>query len=177
MKVIVINGAPCSGKDTFANMCITNNTGAGTIISMADAAKDVARYCGWNGEKTPKNRKFLSDLKDLLDNWGDTSFKNVEKFIDALFEIEQGVDNWIVFVMSREPKDIERLKRRFNAYTIYISNYQAEKEPATNHADADIKCFTYDEYISNNSTLDELELKSKDFVERIMKNGFDYRWN
>lgn len=174
MKVIVINGAPCSGKDTFANMCIVNNAGAGAIISMADAAKDVARYCGWNGEKTPRNRKFLSELKDLLDNWGDTSFKFVENFINSLYNCGVEKENWIIFVMSREPNDIKRLKKRFNAHTIYISNHKAEQVRATNHADAEVKCFIYDEYIDNNGTLEELNLESKNFIERIMKNGICY---
>ena len=215
MKVIIINGAAGSGKDTFANMCIDNNNGAGAIISMADAAKDVAKFCGWDGEKTPKNRKFLSNLnlaghipsivgsffttssmkfssfsnegeissianiclsniKDIIDEWGDMSFKFVENFINSLYNCGVEKDNWIIFIMSREPNDIKRLKERFNAHTIYISNHKAEQVRATNHADAEVKCFIYDEYIDNNGTLEELNLESKNFIERIMKNGICY---
>ena len=175
MKVIIINGAAGSGKDTFANMCINNNNGAGVIISMADAAKSIAQFCGWNGEKTPKNRKFLSNLKDLIDEWGDMSFKFVEKSISSLFKDgRKNSDGWLIFIMSREPNDIKRLKERFNAHTIYISNYKAEQVCATNHADANVKCFSYDEYIDNNGSLEELNLESKNFIERIMKNGIYY---
>lgn len=167
MKVIVINGAPCSGKDTFANMCIDNNNGAGAIISMADAAKDVAKLCGWDGEKTPKNRKFLSNLKDIIDEWGDMSFKFVEKSINSLYNCGVEKDNWIIFVMSREPNDIKRLKERFNAYTIYISNHKAEQVRATNHADAEVKCFIYDYVIENNGSIEELREKAKGFLKLI----------
>ena len=36
------------------------------VISTVDFVKQIARECGWDGVKTPRNRKFLSDLKDLL---------------------------------------------------------------------------------------------------------------
>lgn len=167
MKIIIINGAAGSGKDTFANMCIDNNNGAGAIISMADAAKDVAKLCGWDGEKTPKNRKFLSNLKDIIDEWGDMSFKFVEKSINSLYNCGVEKDNWIIFVMSREPNDIKRLKERFNAYTIYISNHKAEQVRATNHADAEVKCFIYDYVIENNGSIEELREKAKGFLKLI----------
>ena len=67
MKVIIINGKAEVGKDTLVTMC-KDLLGANRIlnISTVDFVKEVANFCGWDGTKTPENRKFLSDLKDLV---------------------------------------------------------------------------------------------------------------
>ena len=66
MEIIVINGYPESGKDTFVNLC-KNIVGESFVknISTVDFVKEVAMLCGWDGTKTPKNRKFLSDLNHI----------------------------------------------------------------------------------------------------------------
>ena len=62
-EIIIINGSGGVGKDTFIAMCdkytYTKN------YSSVDEIKCVARQLGWNGGKTEKDRKFLSDLKLL----------------------------------------------------------------------------------------------------------------
>ena len=79
MKVFVINGAPGSGKTTFEKF-IQEEYSDCAIISTVDYVKTVAKYVGWDGTKTLKNRKFLSDLKDLLTEWEDIPFiSTVEK--------------------------------------------------------------------------------------------------
>ena len=47
------------------------------IISTVDFVKEVAKFCGWNGQKTPKDRKFLSDLKNILTQWNDIPYKDI----------------------------------------------------------------------------------------------------
>ena len=84
VKVVVINGMPGCGKTTFEEMCsdicdpfaveptshvpgFSEGRVLGIdICSTVDFVKVVARQCGWDGTKNLKNRKFLSDLKDLL---------------------------------------------------------------------------------------------------------------
>lgn len=89
MKVVIVNGAAASGKDTFVSFC-ESALGSGVSVtktSMVDAAKDAARYLGWDEQKTLKNRKFLSNLKDLIDEWGDVSYKWVkDNIIDQEYE-------------------------------------------------------------------------------------------
>lgn len=80
MEIIVINGFPGAGKDEFVNCC-KKLIGEPYVrnISTVDFVKYIAAECGWDGTKTPENRAFLSDLKDLLTKWNDVPFKKVEK--------------------------------------------------------------------------------------------------
>ena len=69
--IIVVIGAPRAGKDTFCEMVqkiMEERVGSYScrIISTVDLVKEVAKFCGWNGQKTPKDRKFLSDFDMLM---------------------------------------------------------------------------------------------------------------
>lgn len=80
MKIVVINGFPGAGKDEFVSCC-KKLIGEPYVrnISTVDFVKYIATECGWDGTKTPKNRAFLSNLKDLLIEWNDVPFKKIEK--------------------------------------------------------------------------------------------------
>ena len=126
MKVTVINGAPTVGKDTFVTMC-KDVYGSKRIlnISTVDYVKDVAYELGWDGTKTPKNRKFLSDLKDLLTEWEDIPFiqtcQRIESWLDFACE-EMGVDEEeaVVFIHCREPDEIARFVECYDVVTLCI---------------------------------------------------------
>lgn len=171
MKIVIINGQPESGKDTFVHF-IQDKIGQKCLnISSVDLVKEIATECGWNGEKTPKNRKFLSDLKDLLTEWNDVPMKRVLRDI-ALFEIEMveyyGLksDDLFVFIHVREPQEIARLKEKLNAYTLFITRPNHIIE-LSNHADAEVDNYQYDHYINNCGTLDDLAEMAFDFVEKL----------
>ena len=80
MRVVIINGKSSVGKDCFVTMC-KEILGAEYVcnVSTVDFVKEVAEFCGWDGTKTPENRKFLSDLKDLLTDWNDIPLKRFVK--------------------------------------------------------------------------------------------------
>ena len=171
MKIIVINGRSESGKDTFVHF-IQQKIGRRCLnISSIDFVKEIATECVWNGEKTPNNRKFLSDLKDLLTEWDDIPMKKIMCDI-ALFEIEMieyyGLksDDLFVFVHVREPQEIVRLKEKLNAYTLFITRPDHIIEPS-NHADAEVDNYQYDYYINNCGTLDDLAESALDFIEKL----------
>lgn len=169
MKVYIINGYAESGKDTFVSYC---QDIIGKVfclnISTVDFVKEIATQCGWNGTKTPENRKFLSDLKDLLTEWNDVPFKKIKKAITC-FERELEEYNLgnrgFVFIHCREPAEIQRLKEAFKAKTIFIERKEVEKI-ASNHADRDVEKYKYDFYIKNNSTLENLKASAKKFIEK-----------
>jgi len=50
-NIIIVNGAPRSGKDTFVNFCLKELKGLGKSVSTVDFVKEVAKFCGWDGEK------------------------------------------------------------------------------------------------------------------------------
>ena len=173
VKVVVVNGRPGVGKSEFERLCaeqcnlfnrmdgfVPGNHLWVDITSTVDFVKVVARFCGWNGEKTLENRKFLSDLKDLLTQWDDVPYKMIVERIKNLSITE----DWLVFVDCREPAEIQKLKERLNATTVIIRREEVENNEVSNHADADVFYYDYDLTIENNSDIIDLEKKAKDFI-------------
>ena len=170
MKYFIINGRPRSGKDTFVNFCLEELGAFGKLISTVDFEKEIAARRGWDTTKTPKNRKFLSDLKDLLTNWGDVPYKKTLQEIDMFkFDLDYWdvPDKGVVFIMCREPKEIERFERELNAKSVLIRRASVEFEQQSNHADSEVLNHKYDYIIENNGTVDELKEKAKEFLKNL----------
>ena len=170
MKYFIINGRPRSGKDTFVNFCLEELGAFGKLISTVDFVKKIAIKCGWDRTKTPKNRKFLSDLKDLLTNWGDVPYKKTLQEIDMFkFDLDYWdvSDKGVVFIMCREPKEIDRFERELNAKSVLIRRASVEFEQQSNHADSEVLNHKYDYIIENNGTIDELKEKAKGFLKNL----------
>ena len=176
MKVVIINGKGGSGKDTFVTMC-KDVLGAERIynISTVDFVKEVATMCGWDGTKTPKNRKFLSDLKDLLTEWDDVPLKKIMAeavACSACAEILGELDRSVLFIHCREPKEIDKLTKELQQYepvTLLIRREVAENVAQINHADNDVLNYSYDYTIYNDSTLSWLRNEAKVFLRDYLK--------
>ena len=179
MKIVVINGTGGAGKDTFVVMC-KDILGAERIlnISTVDFVKEVAIMCGWNGTKTPKNRKFLSDLKDLLTEWDNVPFDKIISDIDAWAYERIAVGDYeqsIAFVHCREPKEIEKIVEHYNiddnpmVTTLLIRRGAAENVQQINHADNDVLNYSYDYTIYNDSTLSWLRNEAEVFLRDYLK--------
>lgn len=186
IKVVVVNGRPGVGKTEFerlcAEQCNLSNRMEGfvpgyclrvDITSTVDFVKEVARFCGWDGVKTLENRKFLSDLKDLLTEWNDVPYKMIVEHIKSL-PVSQ---DWIVFVDCREPAEIQKLKERLNATTVIIRREEVEGNEVSNHADAQVFNYTYDIAILNDSDIIHLEDKARKFIEYMKKEEVPYYVN
>lgn len=178
VKVVVVNGRPGAGKSEFERLCaekcsifnrvegfVPGNYLWIDITSTIDFVKEVALFCGWDGVKTLENRRFLSDLKDLLVNWDDVPYKMIVNHIQKLPTIQ----DWIVFVDCREPSEIQKLKERLNATTVLIRRESVESNEVSNHADADVFYYDYDLTIYNNSDIIHLENEAKKFIEYMKK--------
>lgn len=167
MKYFIVNGFPRSGKDTFVNCCLKELGAFGKLISTVDFIKEIAIKCGWNGEKTPKDRKFLSDLKDLLSNWNDVPYQKVLKEIDLFrydLEYYDVENNGVVFIMSREPEEINRFENEIGAKSILIRRESVEFNQQSNHADNEVLNHKYHYIIDNNGTIEQLQEKAKNFL-------------
>ena len=186
VKIVVVNGRPGCGKTTFEEICQKKcdylmyrpgwNKGHYLwvdICSTVDFVKQIAIFCGWDKTKTLHNRKFLSDLKDLLSEWNDIPFKKIKERADML--TREGGD-WILFVDSREPAEIQRFKDEMNATTVLIRRPEVESIETSNHADAEVFNFDYDLTIWNNSDIMNLENETEKFLE-YMKGAKEYDWN
>lgn len=177
-KIIIINGYPRSGKDTFIDICNELIDGSTVSrVSIIDYVKGVAASrCGWTGEKTPKDRKFLCDFKKLLTEYNDLPLRRVNDVVQS-FVSEKNVHK-ILFVTMREKVDIEKFKKTWpQAETLFISRREAKKEyeqlnnNERNSADSDVDeayaAENYDHFIYNSGGLDDLRAEAKAFLEKL----------
>jgi CO dehydrogenase nickel-insertion accessory protein CooC1 len=176
MKIVVINGKAGTGKDTFVTMC-KDVLGSTLVfnVSTVDFVKEVATYCGWDGTKTPENRKFLSDLKDILTQWDNVPFKKVCKDIEAWQHILIAAgkcDKAVVFIHCREPKEIKKLVEELDAISLLIRRDAAESVEQMNHADNEVLNYEYDYTIPNNSSLSELRARAEEFLRGCLELKF-----
>ena len=167
MKIYILNGKAGSGKTTFFKLIEEKCRNYVYNYSTVDLVKKVAYGCGWNGSKTPENRKFLSDLKDLLTEWDDVPYKDCLKEIKRITSLadiyDMEHDDWAIFIDCREPKEIQKFVDRLGAKTIFIDR-KIEDYNASNHADANVENFEYDIVINNNGTLEDLAAVAMNFI-------------
>lgn len=173
-KVICVNGAKRSGKDTFTQLCQQYlGEDRSYAVSSVDFVKWVAKEAGWDGTKTEKDRKFLSDLKDLLTQWNDVPYHKIMESVSdrILYQKARCIDcnNLVVFVHVREPEEIAKLAERVNAKTLLIRRASAEEVTCSNHADEEVLNYDYDYVIDNNGTLSDLAAKAIEFCEMSLK--------
>lgn len=177
MKVFIVNGYPTSGKSLFCEYCKNLSSDWAYEYSTVDFVKQIATYCGWDGTKNLQNRKFLSDLKDLLTEWDNVPYKKVISEIQKVLKTHEtlGVDTdkLIFFVHCREPQEIQKFVDKIGAKTILVRRPEVEKKEQSNHADSNVLNYDYDYVICNNGTKDELLEEAKTFLDIIKREN----WN
>lgn len=137
------------GKDTFA--VYLNEIVPTLKYSSIDKVKEIAKLCGWDGGKTEKDRKFLSDFKMLTTEYSDMPFNAIKQRVDE-FLVDDKFS--ILLIDIREPKEIEKAKKSFGAKTILIKNDRV-KNISSNFGDANVFNYIYDFVIDNNGTLED----------------------
>ena len=178
LKIVVVNGRPGSGKTTFEYIIKKKMSAFCEMRSTVDLVKEIAIfYAGWDGNKDLKNRKFLSDLKDLLTKFDNVPFNDIVRYKD-IWESDMkryGVINHphVLLVDSREPEEIQKFKDELGAVAVLIRRTEVENEETSNHAVANVFDFDYDWVIENNGSLEDLELRTLDFLDLL----FDGNWS
>lgn len=159
LSIIIINGYPEAGKDTFIEKC-----GIFTPVynvHASDPVKKALEILGWKGTKTSEVRDMLARLKDASDAQFNTTHNYiVRKVVSILTKASEG----IVFIHVREPGDIAFFKDIFQAESLLIYRPGWPGTKQTNHNDANVELCTYDITIYNDGTLDELQEKARLFV-------------
>lgn len=162
--ILITNGRPRSGKDTFATIL---NTHARVFkYSSIDMVKKIADACGWEGGKTEKDRKFLSDLKILTTEYSDMPFKDIKKQVDWFKQHNRNFS--IMLIDIREPEEIERACKEFGAKSLFIENINADSI-TSNMADANVEKYDYDYIVKNNGTIDDFEKEIKEFYLNLIE--------
>jgi hypothetical protein len=175
MKIIVINGPPQAGKDKFVS--IFENVSGYRVknFSSIDKVKSVAEICfGWNGKKEEKSRKFLSEMKRIWTEFNDGPYYYIlDKIeVDTKFSLERkkDLDKNIYFLHIREPKEIDKIKRKFekNCITLLIRKDAVDFIP-DNESDKNVEDYEYDFIIENSGKEDELTKEVKKFIKQLKK--------
>jgi len=172
MRVIIVNGYPRSGKDTFCDFA--NDEYNCINYSTVDTVKEIATMMGWDGTKTPENRAMLSALKDFTTEWFDMTFKEMINLIQDEINYAEILEDEVdfIFLHIREPKEIIRIKdwcteRSINCFLVCIQRNEMVGEQS-NHADSDVYFIQYDSYINNNSSLDEFKEATHNYLDSII---------
>lgn len=162
-KVYVINGSGGTGKDTICE--IAAKIYKVRNISSITPIVDIARFAGWDGNKTPESRRMLARLKEVFTEYNDLSFNYCVNQAKEFFMS----DEQILFVHIREPEEIARFKNKIGdaCETILVRRQSVTNgKKYGNHADDDVEKFEYDHIIENNAGLNELNNTVKDFFEK-----------
>ncbi len=171
--VVVINAVAESGKSSFVNFlldseykCVKNIY----EISTIDLITNFAITLGWDGIKNEKSRKFLSDVKMLVSEFNDGTFKYVTKYCDSVFSHAADTNSSVVvFVHCREPKEIQKIKDYYKdecKTLLMLRDCKLENVP-NNDGDRSVFAYKYDYTIENNGTLLDLKEKAKEFILKL----------
>lgn len=173
MLAVIVNGKGGVGKDTLVDDYITHmdHSEHGIKYSSINDVKKLAKLVGWTGEKTDKDRKFLSDLKNILTEYNDMPFCSCAK--SYRMACMRSFDIW--FCMVREPNEIDKLKNYIldyggNCVTLLVKRDDVHSEGAFgNRADDEAENYFYDYIFENNKTLDTSKYLFRTMIERIYK--------
>lgn len=158
--IVIINGSGGVGKDSFCNLC--SKYIPTMSVSTIDVVKQSYKLLGWNGIKTENHRKALSDIKDI-------ATKNLNypyNFIKSKIDYFKKSEYVLMFIHSREPNEIKMFVEEFGCFTLLITNKNVNMIN-TNHADLEVENYNYDFIIKNDNSLEELDIKAKQFIEII----------
>ncbi len=174
MKLILISGKARSGKDTFASFLKEQltaknykvcNLGYGDYIKYY-----IKKYFGWDGNDETKPRDLMNEIgTKIIREQIDKEF-HVKRILDDIKILSYYFDIAIISDV-REPIEIEIPKRELSdCITIKITrpNYQSPLTKEQQKAYTETALDNYNNYdfeISNDSTLEDLEAKAKNFVE------------
>lgn len=163
-QVFIVNGKPRAGKDTFA--LILGKHIRLHKYSSIDKIKQIAIQCGWRMGKTEKDRKFLSDLKNLCTEYSDLPFEDLYFEVTKFKNYDVCMYGEIMLIDIREPEEIARACKEFDAKSIFIENVNVPSV-TSNMADANVENYEYDYIIKNNGSIAEFEEEIIKFINII----------
>ena len=180
MHVVIINGYPRSGNDTFIEMCrkyCTDNEMAYVVdMSTIDPVKEALHSLGWSGDKTIAARNMLSDLKKFwIEECNGGPLRYTIDYILKLIGNYAGNDV-ILFIQIREASEIDStvdmlkvMRDKFSLdYTTLVIRRNTDTI-ATNYSDKYVDRYQYNMGVNNNGTLDELREAAEKFCDEVLQ--------
>lgn len=173
-QIIIINGTGGSGKDTFVDFVsqyipvynfssidLIKEVGSLQIYKNVKGLEWLAEY-GWQGQKTEKDRKFLSSLKSAWEEYNNLPMIATEKAVDTFMNSEKE----IMFIHIREPKNIEETIKTLGGVSTLLIKRANYENICSNESDKNVDNYTYD-YIIYNTSLEELDRQAQLFIDEL----------
>lgn len=181
-QIFIINGSGGVGKDEFIEMTKLATSNQNVRIgnySSVTKVKEIARIIGWNGKKSERDRKFLSDLKLLTTEYNNMPLNDMKKYANNFMNIVDKDDARILFLHIREPEEIAKAVKEFKEHykvkTILVKR-DAIKHITSNMADENVYNYNYDIVINNNGTLEDLKEKAKCFLDDFLNSTYKNKY-
>jgi len=173
--IIVINGAPESGKDTFCGFFMDymyEHYGRYVFVhSTIKKPKQIAKLMGWDGIKNNKSRKLLSDIKMAWCEFNNGPFESTKNFIKYGSKI---TSDSIFIIHCREPREIEKIKQAYGEQckTLLIRRLSI-LQSTYNYSDLNINIenYSYDYIINNEQGITNLRTASHIFIENFFNEN------
>ena len=171
MRIVIINGAGGSGKDTCVELIksYVRNQYEVKNLSTITKVKEIACDMGWNYEKDDRGRAFLADLKRVWKTYNNGPFKEITRQIGELnlFEEITGKE-CLIFIHCREREEINEFKewcenRGIDCQTLFIKRDGIQR--FYNSADSNVEFYNYDYTIINDGSIEVLEKKCQKWIE------------
>ena len=159
-RIFILNGYGGVGKDTFVDL--VSHYIPTIHFSSVSKVKEIAKAIGWDGGKTEKDRKFLSDLKLLCTEYNNMPFNSMREKVSEFLNGDANA----LFIDIREPNEIEIAKQAFNAETVLVKR-DSVTHITSNTSDANVYNYQYDYIIENNGDLADLNNAAKMFVNKL----------
>lgn len=182
IHVIILNGLPENGKDTFRQFCqdqCHKHNCLTVYRSSIEVPKEILkRFFGWPGESV-KDEFWRSAMSELKNFWiricdGPNNF-----CLDAIrtFDVvcHEGHTDGFFFTDIREPEEIQKLQNSIYNYgdnsidctAVYIDRPSKQKDWG-NPSDDSVKNFAYDWYIDNSGSGIDLWCRAEEFIDSFM---------
>ena len=164
-QIFVINGSGRAGKDTVCAMAAEKYRVCN--VSSITPIVEIARFAGWNGEKTPEARRLLAQLKEVFTAYNDLSFRYCMEQVEAF----RAGDDQVMFVHIREPEEIARFRQAVGAdcKTLLVRRPSLDaRGPLGNRADDSVENYIYDAVLLNDGDLEQLRQRVFAFLRQEM---------
>lgn len=172
--LVILNGFPRSGKDSFADFCIehlTKQNVKAVKFSSVDKIKEASKLFGYDDNlKSDNEREFISKLKELTTDYFDHPFNYITNFI-----VEN--DYQIFFVMIREIDEIRRIVNHydFTESTVDVRTVLIEGKNdlrLDNNSDKNVKKYVYDYTFENFKSLYDWSNVAIEFSNQFLKRAY-----
>lgn len=172
-KIICISGKAQHGKDTTATILSSALEGRGNKVltfHYADLLKYLCKqYFNWNGEKDEAGRTLLQHVgTDVVRAKEPNYWVNFAKDFLKLFENEW---DYVLIPDCRFPNEVEVMKSNFDTIHVRVvrPNFDGplSDEQKKHSSETALDNYSYDELITNNSNVLDLEVNIIDLAKRI----------